>query len=306
MRPRRGFALLAALGLLVLLSVVGFEFSLRARARRLVAANVLEGDRARAAADAGIARTHARLVGLLARSNIVDPWADYVILPTDTVTLRDTRYAVALHDPAAKLHLNYASEAELRRLFGALRIDFGRADRLAQAICDWRDADDLRRARGAEREDYVRDGAVVTPSNTLFQRVEELRHLMGMTPALYRLVSDHLTVHGTGQVNLNTADRPVLLSLPGMTEQTVAVVLRRRASGRPVRSLEDLASDLPPGPRETFQAEIASLLPRATFETRELVAASDGWVDGSPVRARATALFARGGRNVFLVWRSTR
>ncbi|HEX2205094.1 MAG TPA: hypothetical protein VHG91_17415, partial [Longimicrobium sp.] len=47
-RDRRGFALVAALWLLVALSVLGLELALRGRERRLEAANAQEGLRARA------------------------------------------------------------------------------------------------------------------------------------------------------------------------------------------------------------------------------------------------------------------
>jgi general secretion pathway protein K len=308
----RGFALLAALWLLVALSVVGLELGLRARDRRLAAANVAEEGRARAAAEAGVADLHAALARVLDRPNglgrpdpdrLIDPWARRPGLTGDTITLGDARYLVALNDPTGALHLNRAGEDELRRLLVALRVDAGHADRLAQAIMDWRDSDDLHRARGAEREDYVRLGAPVLPRNAPFARLAELRHVAGMTPEVYERVRPYLTLLGTGLVNLNAAERPVLLALPGMTEQAAAAVVRRRASGRPVRSLEDLALELPSRGREAFQANLLRLQPRVAFETRELVVASDGWVVGSPIRVRARALLARAGSTAFLVWR---
>ena len=313
MRSERGFALLAALWLLVALSVVGLEFGLRARERRLSAANVLEGGRARAAADAGIAEAHALLSDLLERPStpgrgdvdrLLDPWGGAEVLLRDTVALGQARYAVTLSDAGAALNLVRADEAQLRRLFGALRIDFGKADRLAQAIMDWQDGDDLHRARGAEREDYLRDGAAVLPDNRPFQRLSDLRHVLGMTPEIYRLVRPYFTLLGTGQVNLNAAPKPVLLALPGMTELSAGIVLRRRTSNRPLRSLMELANELPTAPRAALQAQFPQLLPLAAFDTREIVARSDGWTEGSLVRSAVTGLFARGGSNAFFVWRS--
>ncbi len=52
MRQERGFALLAALWILVALSTLSLEVSLVARQRRLAAANRLEEVQARVAADA--------------------------------------------------------------------------------------------------------------------------------------------------------------------------------------------------------------------------------------------------------------
>ncbi|HEX6616912.1 MAG TPA: type II secretion system protein GspK [Gemmatimonadales bacterium] len=312
MRSERGFALIAALWLLVILSAVGLEFGLRARARRLAAANVLESSRAVAAAEAGIAAAHAELADLIAASGRagsmdadrrLDPWATWATLPADTISLGDARFHVTLSDPAARLNLNRADEQELRRLFVALRIDAGVADRMAQAIADWRDPDELTRGRGAERPDYLRAGALVLPANAPFESPAELRYVKGVTPELYDRVRGSLTVVGTGRINLNTASRPVLLALPGMSEQAATVLLRRRTSRRPVRSLEDLARDLSTGPREALVDATGRLLPCVVFETRELFASSEGWTIGSPVRGRVDALFARAGDATFLVWR---
>lgn len=315
MKGERGFALIAALWLLVALSVVGLEFGLRAHSRHLAAANALEATRATAAADAGIADVHAMLAWLSAESGgtgrpdpnrLLDPWAGTAALPRDTMEIGDAKYLASLRDANAGLHLGKASEEELRRLFIALRIDFGAADRLAQAIIDWQDPDDLHRGRGAEREDYLRAGALALPTNRPFDRLADLRHVRGITSKTYQLVLPHLTLLGTGQVNLNAASRPVLLALPGMTDQSVAVVMRRRTGSRPIRSLEELANELPTAPRAVLQSSFAALSARTVFVTREVVATSEGWTVGSPVHVAIEGLFARGGNTAFLVSRSAR
>ncbi len=310
MRPEteRGYALVAALWLLVALAAVGMEFSLETHRRGLAAANVLERGRAAAAAEAGLEVAYARLAAALERAATApaagpDPWTEADRLVRDTLRFGHTRGRVRVEDANAALNLNHAGEETLLRLLAALRVDYGRADRLAQAIADWRDPDDLHRARGAEREAYLRQSALVLPHNGRFQRVSEARHVLGMTPEIFSAVAPYLTTVGTGQVNLNAAPPPVLSALPGMTERAVAAVVRRRSSGRPVRSLEELALELPPGPREAFQAAYPKLLPLTTFDTRELLATSTGWSEGGPVQVRAEGLFARAGDHVLLTWR---
>jgi general secretion pathway protein K len=314
-RDDRGFALLAALWLLVALSAVGLEFGLRARARHLAAANTLEAGRAAGAAGAGLVEAQSLLAGLAREPSLpghadanrwVDPWALPEVLLPDTLRLGESSARVTLRDANAALNLTRATEDELRRLFVALRVDAGAADRLAQAIMDWQDADDLHRARGAERDDYVRAGRAMLPADRPFDRVADLRFVLGMTPDIYRLVRPCLTVLGTGQVNLNAADRPVLLALAGMTEQAATVVLRRRTGSRAIRSLAELGNELPTAPRAVLQAHLPELSARAAFDTREIVAVADGWADGSPVHVTVTALLARAGENAVLVWRSVR
>ncbi len=304
MRQERGFALLAALWLLVALSALSLEVSLVARQRRLAAANSVEAVQARGAADAGLEHARARLAAA-ARSGALDPWRRPDSLLTAEVTLDDERYRVTLRDAGAALNLNRATDADLRRLLIALRVDAGQADRLAQAMMDWRDPDDLRRARGAERADYVGAGRAVLPRNGPFQSIGELGSVLGMTPEILERVRPYLTLLGTGQVNVNAAPRPVLLALPAIGEEAAGVLLRHQEAGRPLHSLADLSLELSSGARAALQAEMATLLGRVTFETREVEAASVGRVEGSPVRARARGLLVRARDVTFLVWRRT-
>jgi general secretion pathway protein K len=313
---RRGFALVAALGLLVALAAVGLSLSLQARARRLAAINAIEGTRARAAAHAGIEQARSRLTRLLPQGDApapsgqatqnpvaLDPWRDLAAVLPETLALGDARFHVTLTDANAALNLNRADEDELRRLFVALRVDAGVADRLAQAIIDWRDADDSRRARGAERKEYERERYDVLPANAPFRTVSELRAVYGMTDKLYPQVSRHLTVAGTGQVNLNAAPRPVLLALDGVTDEVVSALQRARDTGRPIRSLDELQLAVTPGARAAMQQAMLKLYARAAFETREVEVLSDGWTTAGEVHARLAGLAVRAGGTAFLVAR---
>lgn len=309
---RRGFALVAALWLLVALSVLGLELALRGRERRLEAANAQEGLRARAAAEAGLAHARAALARRLETapqqsggdvSLVLDPWQGLVGVVPDSQGVAGGWYRLELRDVGEALNLNRSDEDELRRLLVALRVDAGVADRIAQAAMDWRDPDDLHRPRGAERDDYLRRGALALPRNAPFASVDELRGVRGMTDEIFRRVSPHLTVLGTGQVNLATAPREVLLALPGMTEELAGLVERRRRRGFVAGSLADLGPELSEGARRVFLRDFPRLLARTTLETREVEVRARGWVAGGRVRARADGLMVRGGSAVFLVWR---
>lgn len=302
MSDRRGFALLAALWLLVAISVASLALETATRARRLAAANLAESVQARAVADAGIEQTRARLVQRLAAATRVDPWAGVDSLFRDTVAVARGRVLVSTRDVGAQLNINRATEEELRRLFVALRIDAGLADQLAQCIIDWRDQDDLHRPRGAERDAYLKAGAIELPRNGPFQSLGELAAVQGMTRTTYERVHPYLTLLGSGQVNVNVADRPVLLALPGMTEDAVAVLFRYRRRHRTLANLSDLERDLPSDARNALAAHLPELLGRATTETRELEVTSVGWVEGSPVRSRIRGLFVQARGAVFYVW----
>lgn len=299
---RRGFALMAALALLVLVSVAALELSVIARPRRLAVAAGAERIAATAAATAGIENARAFLLrlepvtpGRLTRdpSRDPDPWrvANGMVLgPAEAGAYT---WRAELHDPYAQLNLNGASQEQLRNLLLALHIDARRADHLAAAIADWRDHDQFRRVNGAERDDYVRAGMPVLPTDGPFPAVSTLRFVLGMSGALCDSVSPYLTVIGDGGINLNTAPRPVLLVLPGMSEEAVAALLRVRSGGRRLTDLDAFVESLPSGARQQLRAGVPRMRSIVTLEIREMAVSSEAWAPAGITRVRVDALISR-------------
>lgn len=310
---RGGFVLLVALWLLVAISAGALELTLRAREQYLFAANALEATEARLAAEAGLqhalerlaARVRAAesLAGTVDRALLQDPWAGADTMFGAPVPIGRATYRVTLRDTGAALHLNLASEEQLRAFFIAHGVDFGEADRLAQRILDWRDADQARRPRGAERADYLARGRVDFPADRPFERLDELRGVEGMTSALYRRVAPQLTLLGSGRINLHTAPRPVLLTLPGFSEEAVYALERRRRSGDRLSSVYELTPDLSPGARAALEAELPRLSGLTTLEVAALEVISEGIAEGGRRRARVQALIVPSGGGAQLVWR---
>lgn len=310
-RDRAGFALLATLWLVVAIGVVGLEWGLRAQDQRRVALNVVDAATARAAAESGIAQARARLEEALRRAQelgaesprpLLDPWREPARLVPDSIGGGNgVAWRVHMEDAGTRLDLNRAEPEELRRLLVALRVDAGRADRVSQSVADWRDPDDAHRARGAEREWYERAGRPVLPRNGPFQDVTELRHVRDVTDQLYERVAPFLTVRGTGRVNVMAAPRPVLLALPGLGEEAVRALERRRRAGRPLPNIASLGDELSPPARRRLSGALSQLFVRTTTETREVVITSEGSVEGSSVRVRAQALVVRSRDAAFLV-----
>lgn len=285
MTQRRGFALMAALWLVVLVGATGYGLSVHARGARLTVANALESEQAVAAAEAALESGRAMLaagaLALMAR-------------PMDTTAMGVELFTLKAWDAGSRLQLNRATEADIRRLLAALGHDAALADRLAQRIADWRDADDLRRGRGGERDDYLRSGARLLPSNSDIASLGELRGVEGMTDEVLATLAPHVELMGTGQVNLNSAPREVLLSLPGFSPSAADAVIRRRVRGA-VRSLDEVSQAVGSGAREALQEATPELSLRVVFETTEVVLEAEGWVDGSPIRVRARSVHQRSG-----------
>jgi general secretion pathway protein K len=306
---RRGFALLAALWFMVALSGLGLHLALSARAHRLAVANTAEGLSAREAAVSGVETARSRLERLLLDEGGPPrrhAWfALHTVLP-ETTTLGAVQYRVHLSDANARLNLNSADESALRLLMTALRVDAGRADAVAQAIADWRDGDALRRPRGAEAELYATRGAPRGPSNAPFTNLNELRDVQGMDEVLFALISDELTISGTGAINPNTASQAVLRTLPGFTDAIVTEILRLRESGVMLSTPDNLLAAIGATARNELERRDGAWRARLTFETREVEFTSEGWMVGSPARSVATGSFVATSQGVLVTGRRTR
>ncbi len=249
-RPRRGVALLAAMWLVVIIATVALQFSLTARERVALGQSASDRTRDRASAAGALATMLARLDFDLrnratqantAALRSSDPWLGIDSVYSGDVMIGEHPVRVAASDLGATLNINLLSEVEIRQLFSFVLRDYQLADRIAQSIVDWIDADDLPRAAGAEREQYIRDGLMVLPTNGPFREVDDLIHVSGMTPEILLLVRPFLTTYGFGaRVNVNTAPEAVLRALPGMTDVIVANILGSRSAGRRITSINEL------------------------------------------------------------------
>jgi len=334
---RDGFALIAALWLLVALGAVGLQAALASKARRQAAANLLDEVRARAAANAGSEYARSRLTAAMLgmaeelRSEAMsrssgrrqrqaaqasvrtlfrnanpyeDPWREPQSLMVPEMAFGDARYTLLLRDVGAAVNLNEADEVMLRQFFAqGLDVDFAEADQLAQAILDWRDEDDLPRINGGEREEYIDEGALVLPPNRDFVDVDELRHIRGMTPEIYVRAAPHLTLIGDGEINLNSAPEPVLLAVPGLDRGGVTELLRLRESGRLPRSDEELLMILPGTMYQAVELQGRNFTNRTTYTTNQVEILVQGWVDGGVVQVTSRVVVSRGNNGAEVVWR---
>jgi general secretion pathway protein K len=303
MKPRRGFALLASVWLMVVIAAVSLNVALLARSRRLATANALEGVRTRAAALAGLEHARGRLTrALVAARNdaLADPWR--ALAASASATLGPARYAVRVRDDAAALDVNLASDEMLARLLVACGAEARTARHAAERIADWRDPDQHRRADGAEREDYLAAGARALPADADVRAVDELDDVLDLPAAPWRCAREHLVVDGAGVVNPNTAPVEVLQALPGLGENAAAAVIAARAEGVRFRDFRELAAVLPPHLRGALDREAVRLQRLLTYETSAVRVVSEASMADSPSHAVAESLMRRTGATVFVEW----
>lgn len=250
-RRRPGFALLAALWLVVAIGVVALQFSLDARERRLLGIGGQERAEARAATDGALAIARARLEQVLRRQRVgggnadrlrsYDAWLDADSLFQDTLSIGGVPVEIHVEDLGATLNPNTMSEDSWRAFLGALLGDFATADELAQSIMDWTDNDQLARPRGGERDQYLAEDRLVLPPNRMIRDVEELRDVKGMTPEILAQIRPFLVPRGSGRVNVNSAPLEVLRGVPGMTPDIIARIMSLRSAHQRIRSINDIA-----------------------------------------------------------------
>jgi len=250
---RRGVAMIAALWLVVGISVVALEFSLVGQERRAVGLAGVDRVHGGAGALGAFAMTRARLEyalrtrvqggganAALSRIRSFDPWLDADSLYGGTIAMDSMSVDVEVVDLGTRLNINVMPEVELRTFLSYTLGDFVLADELAQSILDWRDQDDIARARGGEVEEYLKLGYLRLPANQQFRDVEELLDVKGVTPDIYARISPFLTTMGAAQVNLNTAPVEVLRAIPGMTDDVVMNIVNLRSRGARIANVNEV------------------------------------------------------------------
>jgi general secretion pathway protein K len=219
-----GIALVLALWITVLLTVLasGFAFSMRSEA--LATRNAVSLARARAVADGAVERTAFEL----SRPRIADAWA------ADGQPHRwndgDAAIVATAVDEAARIDMNSSPDALLKNLLMSTGgLDDATAGGLVDAIDDWRDPDDLRRPNGAELPEYKAANLKYGPANAPFETVAEVARVLGMTAPVFRRIAPLITVYSHQKgINPQTASREVLMALPNATPEAVDAYIDQR------------------------------------------------------------------------------
>ncbi|MCL5966267.1 MAG: type II secretion system minor pseudopilin GspK, partial [Deltaproteobacteria bacterium] len=220
-RPRddSGMALLVTLLVIVLVVAIVFEV-FRIGTRSLAAgAHGRDSIRATLVAEAGVSAARIAL-----RENFKDNGYDTLdevwSRPAPPIELGEGVINVAVEDEERKINLNRIvlpngnapdeqRLAVFRRLLQILDID----TQVADAVVDWLDADETPRVGGAESAYYLSLPVPYKAKNDLFDTIAELRLVRGVTRDVYAKLAPFITVASSGQVNINTAPKEILMAL---------------------------------------------------------------------------------------------
>ena len=330
---------MVVLWILAFLGVVFTAFTFSMRTELAAAGNFRQEAESYSLAEAGVYRAAVEIINA---DRNVDPDSTFYDALNEhwhtnpaayeNVDLGRGKYWITVTDEESKISLNSATDPILRRLFSNSGVrDEKLLSTIVDSIQDWRDPDSLHRLNGAEDDYYLSLPAPYRAKNGDFETMDELLLVKGMMPEIlygnvasqqrraeletqlpwerhrpgeYLGVARHLSVFGTGHVNVNTASPEVLMAL-GLTTIEIKLVLDRRSEApfRHAGEFTDLltsvagggrqASALLPGSRPGLseaQQSLASLNQISTVLSRNFYVESTGRLTGSRITSRIAAV----------------
>ena len=220
---QRGVALLLVLWACTLLAILLGGYAALARTEGLQARYQFAQTQAHYVAEAGLMRA----VYGLQTPQIKQRWIGDGRVYTfqyDNATVMITAI-----DEGGKVDINAASSDVLKGLFQAAGLPSAQAQELASHVVDWRIATGIVGDSGGQRAAYAAAGRDYGPRHGPFASIEELQMVLGMTPAIYRLVAPVVTIwSGNATPDPNTAPPLALAAIPGMTPQQQLAVQAAR------------------------------------------------------------------------------
>lgn len=221
---QRGFALVIVLWVLSLLIIMSASFALSMRREASIVEGIKNNAQAGAVAESALAVAEMMLM----QPDAAKRWrADGSIYQVD---FSDTKVRIQLQAEVGKIDINNANEALLQTLIGRVAVDKNDQIKLVNAILDWRDADDLARPDGAEKQEYKRAGLNYHPRNKRFRTVEEFQMVLGVTQEIFETLSPLITVYSGQDVDFRFAPREVLEALPGLNPEGIEQYLMERTN----------------------------------------------------------------------------
>lgn len=283
-----GIALVVVMWLLALLTALVTAFAVVARSEHLQARHLRFGTEARYAALAGMELAAARMLDPDAQRRWIPDGRDY------TTRFEGAELRIRVQDEAGKLDLNVVDATTLARLLVALEVDEARALRLADAVVDWRDIDDLAQLNGAEAPEYAVAGLPYGPKNQPFAMPDELLQVIGMDYDTYLRVAPYITVFTGRAPDPGLAEAPVLAAL-GFAGEAIQPWLEARSSWTP-------QAGLPPPLRPDGQPYMVSP-GSGTYSIDSLATLADGTRAEARAVIRVGATGPHGPPYALLHWR---
>lgn len=258
----KGVALILVLWVVVLLSVLVLEFSYAMRIEATATKNFKEEVDCYLYAQGGFQQAVAELT----KSFTMRPKEFEEEDVGRLKTWRDDQRKIKLHfergraevvisNERGKYDLNTIPDDLLRSLIGTLVVGEVQRDIITDSILDWRDQDNFHLLNGAEDDYYEALPKPYSCKDGNFDTVEELLQVRGVTPELLYGCSsgggdtalgwqkglvDLVTVYSRAtRIDINSAPREVLLTVPGLSGESADAIIKAREE-KPLKDLNEL------------------------------------------------------------------
>jgi general secretion pathway protein K len=286
-RSSRGVALIMALWVVTVLSVVVLEFCFAMRTEVNVARNYKEEFQLSAIAEGGVQRGIIELIyrhdrGIQQKRKTLE----YDELPPEkkewitdgrpySLSFDQGTCDVMVMSEGGKINLNLVSEALLRKIIGQFGLEEEARDVIADSILDWRDPDDFYRVNGAENDYYQSLKEPYSCKNGNFDSIEELLLVRGVTPELFRGKKATKTEEGEAQeeriglkeifsiyapqakIDVNSATSVALRAILGIPNDVAQKIVKAREEKR-FDDQRDLITRVPE--MVSFMGELGALM----------------------------------------------
>lgn len=303
--PANGYALIGVLWICIAAAGLALSALLASRHAMAASRNRIAFTRAEWLAEACIARARVAIIAALTEEAraLVEPrspvWIRLDEILERTPVLTNSPCRVTARAVGSRLNINVADESTLSRLFQYAGMPPQRADSIAAAITDWKDADDVPRPLGAEREWYESMGQI-PPANRPFTHIAELNMVRGIDGTF---PFDSLLDVEEGGVSINNAPTALLRLLPGFTAEAASRVQRIRTEGRPIKAFAELREDLSSSAHETMIQAEPTLVARALLLPKAWILTAQAQAGAPPVAVSVELRIERFGNKLLTLRR---
>ena len=268
----RGIVLLMVLWVIVLLTVLVASYVQSASTEGQQARFMLNTTQARYAAEAGMHRAIFELYNPTTEMRWKADGRPYEI------DFDGAKVNIEILDETGKIDINQGDQKLLAAMFTRAGLEPLRAEKLAGAVVDWRDQDEVISPNGAEKGEYISAGLKIGPRNQYFVTVSELQQVLGMDYDLFQRIEPMVTINGSSVVNLSSAQAGALgaafeqMGQSLSQEQVEALIAIRQSSkpGVPVNGPDGIV--IPPpvsGQGGNYTIKVHSVLPSGAKATLE-------------------------------------
>jgi general secretion pathway protein K len=253
-RSKEGAALLVALWVLIILSLIVGSFAFEIQLEAMLVSHKRKKFRAEMMAYSGLEYARAILDKRAEAKQLeIEDMAEdrdgfmqaalYIkrgLATSSEIELGDGRFTVTLESAESGRNINLLQRDDWLDLFEMANVPSTEWDAMIDCLEDWTDEGDLHKLNGAESDDPFYEERGYPVKNAPLDSVEELMLIKGWGPdILYGRAADDeneeiigmaplLTVWGDGRINLNTVGTDLLYSFPDITEEEVEHLLELR------------------------------------------------------------------------------